>query len=67
MSLGAISQQFLRDVETATGLPVHVEPDDRLQPPLLARVQIARRGAPLHRVTYHPDARAMADYLIAIQ
>lgn len=67
MSLGAISQQFLRDVETATGLPVHVEPDERLQPPLLARVQIARRGAPLHRVTYHPDARAMADYLIASQ
>ena len=46
MSLGAISQQFLRDVETATGLPVHVETDERLQPPLLARVQIARRGAP---------------------
>jgi hypothetical protein len=67
MSLGAISQQFLREVETATGLPVHVEADERLQPPLLARVQLARRGAPLHRVTYHPNARAMADYLIASQ
>jgi hypothetical protein len=67
MSLGAISQQFLREVETATGMPVHVEADERLQPPLLARVQLARRGAPLHRVAYHPNARAMADYLIASQ
>lgn len=67
MSLGSISQQFLQQVETVTGLPVHVEVDERLQPPLLAKVQIARRGVPLHRVAYHPSARAMADYLIAFQ
>ncbi|MEI6340522.1 MAG: hypothetical protein WCR07_01070 [Verrucomicrobiota bacterium] len=67
MSLGAISHQFLQQVEALTGLPVRVEPDERLQPPLLARVQVARRGVPLHRVSYHPSARAMADYLIAFQ
>ncbi len=67
MSLGSISQQFLKEVEIATGLPVQVEPDDRLQHPLLAKVQIARHGMPLHRVTYHPSAKAMADYLIAFQ
>ncbi len=67
MSLGAISQQFLHEVETATGRPVQVEADEALQPPLLARVQMARQGVPLHRVTYHPNARAMVDYLIAFQ
>ena len=67
MALSAITQQFLRAVETVTGLPVTVEIDPRLQPPLLARVQIARGGIPLHRVSYHPDSGAMADYLIAQQ
>ncbi|HRI15564.1 MAG TPA: hypothetical protein PLX89_21405 [Verrucomicrobiota bacterium] len=67
MALGEISQQFLKNVEGATGLPVHVETDSRLEPPLLARVQVARRGVPLHRVVFHPNARGMADYLIAFQ
>lgn len=67
MSLGSISQQFLREVEAVTGRPVQVQADEQLQAPLLARVQMARGAVPLHRVTYHPNARAMVDYLIAFQ
>ena len=67
MGLGATSQQFLREVETLTGLPVEVEIDERLQAPLLARFQMARGAVPFHRVSYHPSAGAMADYLIAYQ
>lgn len=67
MALNPVSHQFLRDVEAATGFPVHVEADDRLQAPMLARVQMARGGVPIHRVSYHPDAGAMADYLIVHQ
>lgn len=67
MALGTVSQTILKQVEAVTGLPVQVESDNRLQAPLLARVQIARGGVPLHRVTYHPSATAMADYLIAFQ
>lgn len=67
MSLGPISQQFIREVEAATGRPVDVAADDQLQPPLLARVQIARKGIPVHRVSFHPNASAMVDYLIAFQ
>jgi len=67
MALGPVSQSFLKEVEATTGLPIQVESDDRLQPPLLARVQVARGGVPLHRVTYHPNAIGMADYLIAFQ
>ena len=67
MSLGAVSETILKQVEAVTGLPVQVESDNRLQAPLLARVQIARGGIPLHRVTYHPSATGMADYLIAFQ
>ena len=35
-----------------------------LQVPLLAKVQVARRGMPFHRVVYHPSAGGMADYLV---
>jgi len=59
MALGAISQQILREVESVTGRPVQVAVDDQLTPPLLARVQLARGGIPLHRVSYHPNARLM--------
>lgn len=67
MALGAISQSFLKEVEAVTGLPVQVQADAGLQPPLLARVQVARGGVPLHQVIYHPNAIEMADYLIAFQ
>lgn len=67
MYLGSISQEFLQQVETVTGLPVNVEADERLQSLMLARVQIARRGVPLHRVVYYPSTGAMADNLIAFQ
>ena len=67
MVLGAVSHTFLNEVETATGLAIQVESDDRLQSPLLARVQFAPGGVPLHRVSYHPNVIEMADYLIAFQ
>jgi hypothetical protein len=67
MALGATTQGFLREVETATGLKVLVDEDPGLQAPLLAKVQIARGGIPFHRVSYHPTAQGMADYLICYQ
>lgn len=67
MSLSATTQGFLREVESSTGLKVLVEEDPRLQPPLLAKVHVARNGVPFHRVVYHPTAHGMADYLVAYQ
>lgn len=67
MALGAVSQTFLKEIEAVTGLPVHVHCDDQLQAPLLAHVQVARGGMPFHRVSYHPSASAMADFLITFQ
>ena len=67
MSLSATTQGFLREVEASTGLKVLVEEQaSHLQVPLLAKVQVARRGMPFHRVVYHPSAGAMADYLICL-
>ena len=65
MSLSATTQGFLREVESSTGFKVLVEEQGSgLQVPLLAKVQVARRGMPFHRVVYHPSAGGMADYLI---
>ena len=65
MSLSATTQGFLREVESSTGFKVLVEEQGSgLQVPLLAKVQVARRGMPFHRVVYHPSAGGMADYLV---
>ncbi len=65
MSLSATIQEFLREVESSTGLKVLVEEQgSQLQVPLLAKVQLARRDVPFQRVVYHPRAGAMADYLV---
>ena len=65
MSLSATTQGFLKEVESSTGFKVLVEEQGSgLQVPLLAKVQVARRGMPFHRVVYHPSAGGMADYLI---
>ena len=67
-SLSATTQGFLKEVEASTGLKVLVEEQgSQLQAPLLAKVQVARRGMPFHRVVYHPSAGAMADYLVCYQ
>jgi hypothetical protein len=68
MSLSATTQGFLREVESSTGFKVLVEEQgSQLQAPLLAKVQVARRGMPFHRVVYHPSAGDMADYLVCYQ
>ena len=65
MSLSATTQGFLREVKSSTGFKVLVkEQGSGLQVPLLAKVQVARRGMPFHRVVYHPSAGGMADYLV---
>ena len=65
MSVSTTTQEFLREVESSTGLKVLVEEQgSKLQVPLLAKVQLARRDVPFQRVVYHPRARAMADYLV---
>ena len=47
MSLNATTQGFLKEVESSTGLKVLVEEQgSQLQAPLLAKVQVARRGMP---------------------
>jgi hypothetical protein len=57
MSLNATTQGFLKEVESSTGFKVLVEEQgSQLQAPLLAKVQVARRGMPFHRVVYHPSA-----------
>ena len=67
MSLSSTTQGFLKEVESSTGLGVVVEEDPRLQAPLLAKVQVARRGIPFHRVAYNPSAHGMADCLVCYQ
>ena len=68
MSLSATTQGFLKEVESSTGFKVLVEEQwSGLQVPLLAKVQVARRGMPFHRVVYHPSAGGMADYLVCYQ
>jgi hypothetical protein len=68
MSLSATTLGFLKGVESSTGLKVLVEEQgSQLQAPLLAKVQVARRGMPFHRVVYHPSAGDMADYLVCYQ
>ena len=65
MSLNATTQGFLKEVESSTGFKVLVEEQgSQLQAPLLAKVQVARRGMPFHRVVYHPSAGGMAYYLV---
>ena len=60
MALGPVSEQILRKVEAVTGLSVQVDVGDRLLAPPLAPIQLARGGIPLHRVSYQPNAGAMA-------
>jgi hypothetical protein len=64
MSLSATTQGFLREVESSTGFKVLVEEQGLgLKAPLLAKVQVARRSFPFHRMAYHSSAGAMADSL----
>ena len=59
MALGPVSEQILHEIDAVTGLPVQVDVDDRLPPPLLARIQFAWGGDPLHRASFHHNAGAI--------
>lgn len=67
MSLSALSLQFLRDVETRTGLPFRIAEDRGIQPPHLVRIQMARKSATFHELRYQPEAAEAGDYQIVLQ
>lgn len=66
MALSKSVEKVLRMVEEKSGLPVHVEPDPALPKNELAKVTMARREMPFHRVALQPNA-TKPDYLIAFQ
>jgi hypothetical protein len=59
--------QVLRLVHERTGKPVHVEPDRGLPPNVLAKLDVARGGSPVHRIGIQPSAINEPDYLIVFQ
>jgi hypothetical protein len=67
MALSPTVEKVLRQVEKATGLPVHVEPDSTLPKNILAKVTMARGGIPFHQVAYQSASSAAPDYLIVFQ
>lgn len=67
MSLSAISLQFLRDVETRTGLPFRIAEDRGIQPPRVIHIQMARKSADFHELRYRPEAAGAVDYQIVHQ
>jgi hypothetical protein len=59
--LRAITKSVLRQVEDLSGKPVEFVADDEL--PVMATMQIARRGAPCHLLRYRPGVGPI-DYLV---
>lgn len=59
--------QVLQLVRERTGRPVHVEADRSLPPNVLAKLDVARGGSPVHRIAIHPSAINEPDYLIVFQ
>jgi hypothetical protein len=60
-----VTHDFLALVERETGYPVRLVEEPKQ--PALARVQLARAGAPAHVVTYRPVRDESVDYLICHQ
>lgn len=59
--------QVLQLVRERTGKPVHVEADRSLPPNVLAKLDVARGGSPIHRIAIHPSSINEPDYLIVFQ
>lgn len=67
MTMEGPAAQVLQLVRERTGKPVHVEPDRSLPPNVLAQLDVARGGAPVHRIAIHPSVINEPDYLIVFQ
>jgi hypothetical protein len=64
LDLRSVTKSVLREVETLSGKPVEFVADDEL--PVMATMQIARRGAPCHLLRYRPGGGPL-DYLVVHQ
>lgn len=64
LDLRAVTKSVLRQVETLSGKPMEFVADDEL--PVMATMQIARRGAPCHLLRYRPGGGPL-DYLVVHQ
>lgn len=67
MSLLPVTIEIIRQVESASGIPVEIRADPALPGSHLAEVRIARGTSTTHLVLYKPDADERPDYLICYQ
>jgi hypothetical protein len=60
-------EKVLKQVESLSGKPVHIEATTNLPPNILANVRMARGGLPFHMIEYQASLAASPDYLIVYQ
>jgi hypothetical protein len=60
-------EKVLKQVESLSGKPVHIEAITNLPPNILANVRMARGGLPFHMVEYQASLGASPDYVIVYQ
>jgi hypothetical protein len=60
-------EKVLKQVESQSGKPVHIEATTKLPPNILANVRMARGGLPFHMVEYQASLGASPDYVIVYQ
>lgn len=59
-------EKVLKQVESLSGKPVHIEPTSNLPPNILAKVRMARGGLPFHVIEYQSSLDS-PDYVIIYQ
>jgi hypothetical protein len=67
MAKSAAVGKVLKQVESLSGKPVHIEATSNLPPNILANVRMARGGLPFHVIEYQSSLGASPDYVIVYQ
>ena len=60
-------EKVLKQVESLSGKPVHIEATTNLPPNILANVKMARGALPFHMLEYQESLGASPDYVIVYQ
>ena len=60
-------EKALKQVESLSGKPVHIEATSSLPPNILANVRMARGGLPFHMIEYQSSLGDSPDYVIVYQ
>lgn len=60
-------EKALKQVESLSGKPVHIEATSNLPPNILANVKMARGGLPFHMLEYQESLGDSPDYVIVYQ